>query len=267
VGNAVSNEEFKIVEIWRLDRVLGSPTTIGIGNLGGDDHSGTKKRIVKCVSDASRVGDVTSIEDAVSFASALGNRESLAIPLVATILRLSEEAHIELGDTLVICSDCSLGRLMGEMGKWWAPDRVNLGSEASPEPPTPYFSHQFRVSDENVQDQLGQLLSESKNVTFVDFSGSPDVWNVMLQAAPYWSRIVASALAEIPMTIDFYNNIHRKGVTIYGLPMTAQHLFLRSRAVYEERHLRKAETILSIPDDASRILASLESQISAAKEP
>ena len=42
---------------------------------------------------------------------------------------------------------------------------------------------------------------------------------------PTWGRLVVAAESTEPATIDFYNNVHRKGVTVLGMPVSPLSVF------------------------------------------
>jgi len=46
----------------------------------------------------------------------------------------------------------------------------------------------------------------------VDLSGRADVIDVLLEVIPRWGRLLLAGPAGTPVTIDYYRNVHRKGI-------------------------------------------------------
>lgn len=246
----------KISRIQQFHELFDQSVTVGTGTICRHNADEGRIGFASLVDETARVGDELREEDVVTILGGLSPDVLPLAPLLAAALQMADDSNLELGTTIVVCGDCTVSRLMGEIAKWWTPERINIRANEDNDSVEP-FSHVLHIADEHVQDSLTSMLSGAQSVSFVDFSGNPDAWNVMLESAPYWSRFVANARCQQPMTIDFYNDVHRKGATIVGRQMTCEKIYGPSSDLYAKEHLRRAVQILMNDSDSYRIASSI----------
>lgn len=253
----MSKLRFEIAARDRFHNLCGESVSVGAGLIESRGQSDTGLAVVSLIENTVKVGDVLEKDDVLEIDGDIDLSALLGAPILAALLQIAEDAKVELGTAVVISGDCPLSKLFGEMCRWWTPVRIQLSKFDDSIDSSGPFSQVFRVSDENVQKELADLLQSSAAVSFVDFSGSSDAWDIMFEAAPYWSRLVAAAAVGSPMTIDFYNNIHRKGVTLIGKSITVDRLFTSPGCLFTERQLSAAVAILRSPSETARLISYL----------
>ena len=64
---------------------------------------------------------------------------------------------------------------------------------------------------------IGEVRERTKasvGVAAIDLSGKAEITDVLFEGLPRLSRLMLAAYQGAPLNIDFYNNVHRKGVLL-----------------------------------------------------
>jgi hypothetical protein len=107
-------------------------------------------------------------------------------------------------------------------------------------------------------DSLGSRLSECVGVGVVDLAGRGDVLDVLFEAIPAWTRVLLAGYETAPVTIDVYNNVHKKGVTIHPFIFDPRTLFVRAGEDIVREQVRRAARILGNPGMAEACRSALD---------
>jgi threonine dehydrogenase-like Zn-dependent dehydrogenase len=69
---------------------------------------------------------------------------------------------------------------------------------------------------------VGLLSSVQTNCVVIETTGDPAILDLLLETLPAWSHLVLRSHASRMGTVDFYRNVHRKGLTIVGVPQVQE---------------------------------------------
>jgi hypothetical protein len=137
------------------------------------------------------------------------------VPAVARALWAWDTLALELGDVAVVTDGHPHAELLALAATWYgALPVVRLSRHAVAS------SHGIeRVTVDDPQAAIKELsarLGDRAGVAVVDLSGRTDTVDVLLSAIPSYTRLLLAGSAREPLTIDFYNNVHRKGIDLYS---------------------------------------------------
>jgi threonine dehydrogenase-like Zn-dependent dehydrogenase len=62
--------------------------------------------------------------------------------------------------------------------------------------------------------QLKKRIQDKAGFAAIDLSGRPETIDLLLEVVPRWGRVMLAGRTRQPLTVDFYNNVHRKGVLL-----------------------------------------------------
>ena len=153
-----------------------------------------------------------SASDCVVLPASLNPAVAVLVPPIAAALALWETLRLELGDAAVWTSGGPLSGLVGQAALWrGACPGIELGEPSGVYDPRQV--EQVHLADtEAAATRLVTLVSTRPGFAAVDLSGRADVIDVLLEVIPRWGRLLLAGPAGTPVTIDYYRNVHRKGI-------------------------------------------------------
>jgi len=176
---------------------------------------------------------------------------ALAAPILATMLAVWGELRLELGEIAVVSGTGVLPSIAGvAAATCGALSVVRLGREVAQHGTPPSRALVLSDESESSLDQLRGIMSDGCGVAAVDLSGQHGVLDLLLESLPRYSRLMLAGHRSQPATIDYYNNIHRKGVLVLTrIPDPAKHLDAPPGNGVED-YLRRAFILLEDEDTA-----------------
>ncbi|MCS6897901.1 MAG: hypothetical protein NZM29_08005 [Nitrospira sp.] len=146
--------------------------------------------------------------------SSLGCEEALlAVPLAAA-LRAWDRLRLELGEVAVYTEGGGFADLLGLVAVWRGGlPVIRLDYDSGRDP----LENGERLSINDPEETLRQLQNRIKDkpgFAAIDLSGRPEVIDLLLEVAPRWGRVMLVGQTRKSVTIDFYNNVHRKGTLL-----------------------------------------------------
>jgi len=180
----------------------------------------------------------------ISVPATLESRRALAVPMLATALWAWEEVGLELGETAVYASGTALDRMIGCVARWrGAVPIVRLAAAAG--------GSLDGVEDIDATDadvalkQLSETVRNARGFAAIDLSGRGEIFDILLEVLPRWGRILLGAPRSARVTVDFYNNVHRKGAYLRAVCLDPMALFDPARRQDRLEHVERAVRILS----------------------
>jgi threonine dehydrogenase-like Zn-dependent dehydrogenase len=147
--------------------------------------------------------------------SALGSKEAwLAIPL-ASALYVWDRLQLELGEVAIYTAGSDFGDLIGQVAIWrGALPVIRLDNHSVGMPSLDKGERLSMADPEEALQKLRLRIKDKPGFAAVDFSGRPEVIDLILEAMPRWGRVMLAGRTKLPVTVDFYNNVHRKGALL-----------------------------------------------------
>jgi hypothetical protein len=140
-------------------------------------------------------------------------RDSILLPTVAKALWIWDTLRLDLGEVALVTDDDDLGPLVALAATWYGPssvlfltDRAGLAMPGVTTVPA--------ISGGAETKALATRLSDRPGTAAIELSGRSDVVDVLLEAMPRFSRLMLAGTAREPLTIDYYVNVHRKGLRL-----------------------------------------------------
>jgi hypothetical protein len=178
-----------------------------------------------------------SVDEAriVPVSAALPSETALMIPLVVEALRAWDSLQLEIGAAAVVTQDRPWAPLFELVASWYGAFPVKVG---------PADGDHGAASDFDAVAALGRTLATYPLVCAVELTGRSEVVDTMLEAIPPSSRVLFAGPRHDRFTIDYYVNVHRKGLHLGSTILSPLRLFTP-----EGRHQ-------GLFDRATRLLAS-----------
>lgn len=177
--------------------------------------------------------------------STLTPQKAVLLPPLIFALRVWERLGLELGEAAIYTAGSSLSSIIGQVAAWrGAIPVIQLGKEE--ENDSNLNPVEFIATDD-VEGSIRLLSKRIKNkpgLAVVELSGNPEIIDIILEIIPKWGRIMCASHSGSPLTIDFYNNIHRKGVTVQSYAY-GRHSLLLDNTVGLHEQIDQACKILS----------------------
>jgi NADPH:quinone reductase-like Zn-dependent oxidoreductase len=169
--------------------------------------------------------------------------ESLAtlVPAVAASLALWDRLGLSLGETVVITAGHRWSRVAALVATWYG--AVPVIMHANDALPLPAGVTRLHIEDPSDPARaLATQLRDAPAVVAADLSGRADAVDLLLEALPPMSRLMLAGTAGEPLTIDYYINVHRKGLHLVS-------------GVFEDLVTRRADDDADYRARAERLLA------------
>jgi len=171
---------------------------------------------------------------------------AVLIPVLAAALAAWSGLELELGEAAVVISDdANVSRWLAVAAQWLGgmpivastSQQGDLGDDL----PEPVCSE----SPDGLVESIRRGTMTRSGWTGIECTGRAEMLEVMLDSVPRWGRIALAGQSPNPATIDFYNNVHRKGVRLSAASLSTAAVF----------RARENSPIRQFATRAARILA------------
>jgi hypothetical protein len=193
----------------RLDAVERDPT----GNVGVGRRLDREETVLVPVEGDAAPGQEVQVtaERVADLPPALDANAARLVPLVATALGAWESLGLELGEVALVTGDGPAARLMAVAATWFGACPVlRLGASDALTLP----GIETLPAGEFGPAALGARLKTRPGVVVIELSGRPDVVDLILEAIPMFTRVLFAGPPGHRLTVDFYVNVHRKGLLL-----------------------------------------------------
>lgn len=221
----------------------------GVVRVPAGHESSSERMALTAISESRPYGAFISINPSTCLflPPDLAPRLAILLPPLAMALAAWNQLSLELGEAAVYVGDGPVSGLLGQAALWrGAMPVLEVGIRQS-EWATPGLTAICSSSADKLVAKIRSSTSQCPGFAAIDTSGSPDMLEVLLDALPKWGRFALCARVSTRATVDFYNNVHRKGARIVGATLDPMLLFdNRHRSRYLPLAIR-ALNILSDP--------------------
>lgn len=141
---------------------------------------------------------------------------ALHVPALTLSLWAWDQMQLEIGEAAVYTPESPFEHFLGEAALLrGALPVIQLGRSQTYRAP----SHVQVLDSGETSALLTELrgrLADCVGLVAVDLSGKAEVTDVIFETLPRWGRLLLAAQRPAPINIDFYNNVHRKGIDMRG---------------------------------------------------
>ncbi|MBD3868861.1 MAG: hypothetical protein IFK94_12105 [Acidobacteria bacterium] len=172
------------------------------------------------------------------------NQETVA-PYLASALHAWEELRLEVGETALVAGSGTLTNVFCLAALWCgACPVITLGPDGHVDGVSGW---DIPAEDpEPTLDRLTTELAAVPAVAAVDLTGRAAVADMFFEVLPQYARLLLAGDTGEPLTIDYYVNIHRKGIDLMAREIDVSSV--------DARMLQRASALLSSPDRAEACL-------------
>lgn len=177
---------------------------------------------------------------------------AVTVPFVAEVLRVWDALGLELGTAALITEAEPWAPLAALAAGWYGATPLIVGSAGPPD-----SSSQVGSADDERVIRLRSALAEHPAVCALELTGRAAAVDLVLEAVPRFSRVVFAGAAAEPLTIDFYANVHRKGVLLASTVLSSSRALEAQQSGGTASTLARASRLLERPDRAAACRAAL----------
>jgi hypothetical protein len=105
---------------------------------------------------------------------------------------------------------------------------------------------------------LGARLKVRPGVAVAELSGRPDVVDLILEAIPMFTRVLFAGPPGDRLTVDFYVNVHRKGLLLRSSTLAPSASIAAPWAGEAGARLARAARFLTVPARLAECRVALE---------
>ncbi|MEW8084910.1 MAG: hypothetical protein AB2823_05035 [Candidatus Thiodiazotropha endolucinida] len=152
-------------------------------------------------------------------------RIGLLIPPLTMALWAWDRLGLEMGEAAVVSGGQPYTRLLTYCASLrGALPVIELGSRSTTETDTGF--HYLSIDDpDSALRTLTEQIADKPGVCMVDLSGEAKIMDLFFAAMPRFGRLMLSSISSEPLTVDFYNHIHRTGARIEAGKIMPQLVF------------------------------------------
>jgi hypothetical protein len=160
---------------------------------------------------------------------------------LAHALWVWDAVELELGDLAIITGNSVTAGMIAKVACWRSGGSVIALDRF---PGTGSAWHPGETIDASDQaatlQRLGAAIAAAPSTAAAICDGDAAILELVLEALPAWGRVVLATESTQPATVDFYNNVHRKGCRIVTVPATPAQLDDETWRRLAEPHLERA---------------------------
>ena len=171
----------------------------------------------------------------------------MMIPLVVEALRVWDSLQLEIGAAAIVTQARPWAALFEVVATWYGafPIRVGPGGIDGPS-----------GGEGDAVAVLAKTLARYPLVCAVELTGRADVVDVVLEAIPASSRVCFAGPRQDRFTIDYYVNVHRKGLLLGSTHLASVRLFVAEHR--DPAIVARASRLLASPARAEACRAAIE---------
>jgi hypothetical protein len=141
--------------------------------------------------------------------------QALLAPPLALALRVWEQLHLEMGEAAVYTDGNVFSNFVGQVAIWRGGCPVmKLLRDANESVPDRVERIGLKTDSDETVGRIKNRIKEKAGFAAVDLSGRPEIIDLLLEVMPRWGKLMIAGRTQRSLTIDFYNNVHRKGLVL-----------------------------------------------------
>lgn len=229
-----------------------------IGTVAGSERKRARPaRVVLLLPESSGPEEeevLVSADQLFEVPEALSDSAGLALFPVAAVLGLWDRLELELGEVALVTGGSWCSNLAVVVASWYGAFPVFCARCEDSRP-----ARGVRVIDASSPTTALASLRETfgtEPAVVLELSGSAETVDLVLDAVPAFSRVMLAGASQERLVLDFYTNVHRKGLML--LSSTAE-LGMLARAGNRtlSRQLARAARLLMKPGRVEDCLGAL----------
>jgi hypothetical protein len=132
---------------------------------------------------------------------------------VSAVLWLWDSVGLELGEVALVTDGHRWSRLAAVVATWYGAIPI-LFITATPGEVAPGVTAVASTGSEKEARDLAAMVRGRPGIAAAELSGTAAMVDLLLEALPRGSRVIIAGNAREPLTIDYYLNVHIKGVSL-----------------------------------------------------
>lgn len=181
---------------------------------------------------------------------------AMLVPRLSVALAICEAVALELGDVPVCTSGGDNLHLIATLCQWRTGREVLVLDLLDGHAVAAAGCRRIDGSDpQGAIEDISRASATAPGVAAIVLSRKSEAVDILLEAMPMWGRMIIASDGTKPATIDFYNNVHRKGMSLVTGPASPAVLFepeLRA----DRRHFTERAIQILLRDELATALCA-----------
>ena len=181
---------------------------------------------------------------------------AMLVPRLAMALAATDAVALELGDVPICTSGGEDLHLIATVCQWRSGRDVLVLDLSDGHFAATAGCRRIDSSDpQRAIEDISRASATAPGAAAIVLSRKSDAVDILLEAMPMWGRMIISSAGTEPATIDFYNNVHRKGMSLVTGPASPTVLFEPDARTGLRHFAERAIQILRRDDLAAALCA------------
>lgn len=172
-----------------------------------------------------------------------GKQASL-VPALVFSLWAWDKLALELGEVAVFTGSSLISRMLGQVALWRGACPVLSLCQIGPQNALIKYAKVGIDERDEISGWVRRHINGKSGFAAIDMDGRADLVDLILEIMPRWGRLMLVGEKTQSLTIDYYNNIHRKGAYIVSTRYEPIMIFKRDERPGIGEHLLRAFRIL-----------------------
>jgi len=196
-------------------------------------------------------------EDCVTVPDNIDASLAMLAPPLACALWAWDKLNLELGELAIYAGTGPISEIVGRVALWRGGCpviRLGVNDETVSGIQNEALN---RENPEETIESLKQRIDGKPGFAAIDLTGEPDIIDLLLEIMPQWGRLLLASNESGLVTLDYYNNIHRKGAYVFADILDCSIIFHKDFKNNLLEYLEKAYRILQNNNMAKCLLDNL----------
>lgn len=165
-----------------------------------------------------------------------------------------DQLNLEMGEASIIAGSNKFSNIFAQVAVWHgAIPCIHIGKQVKQIDGIEYIEVNLNDPEETVK-FLRDKIKHKPGIAVLDLSGQPELISILLEHLPRWGRIMFAAPVTKPLTMDYYNNVHRSGTHILSTIFDASVAFRQMTKLPLSLHFERALSIVQSREMGRKLL-------------
>ena len=184
----------------------GSEPGYALARIPGEAPGGQPRRAIVAVGPPANGSPTVDRSTLIDVSEEIDADAAVLLPFLAEALRAWDLLDLEIGSAAVVTQGSPWSGLLAAAARCYGAVPVLVGGAGTE------GGSAIDVTDADAVTRFAATLSGFPAVCVVELSGRAEVVDVVLEAVPLYARVLFAGPRGDRLTIDYYVNVHRKGM-------------------------------------------------------
>jgi threonine dehydrogenase-like Zn-dependent dehydrogenase len=180
----------------------------------------------------------------------LDKKFAVLIPTIAKELKILETVNLEIGELVIVTGEGIIPKLFSLCALWHGARYVIQFTDEKKCLAEIQNIKINQIANVDKRREIAGKIATTPGFVAIDTIGKTDIIDHLLELLPVWGRLILMGDTEPELTIDYYNNVHRKAAHIITSNFNIEEIFNPNNRKTNNKYIKKSIRI--VINDASR---------------